>query len=109
METLVGKAPIEHLYDYTRNSEECQGNPLCMESIQTLIRDEGETVKEDTEKIVFRGQRVSRIIEAHRHLWFSTSTSLEATETFREVSCCVFKIHLMPGVKYFDVNKEIVG
>lgn len=104
---IEGKPPIEHLYDYTRDSEGCQANPICMEAVTKLIEDVGSEVKGDTALIVYRGQRESRTIDPSRHSWFSTSLSLEETEIFRGDICCIFKIHLMPGVTYLDVNKAL--
>lgn len=78
-----------------------KNNIHCLDGIAKLIDVEGKIVKDN----VYRGQGHSEVIIANKHPWFSTTYDIELTEGFRGKECCLFRIHLMPGVKYIDVNE----
>jgi hypothetical protein len=61
------------------------------------------------EKVVYRGQREEsrRIIPVS---WFSTSDDIEKVRRQHissKADCCLFKIHLLPGVKCFAVDQVL--
>lgn len=101
---------LEHyLYDYVRDMDECYKNTHCREAIVKLIEEEGKVIEDDT--LVYRGQTGSKTIRSGVD-WFSVSRSQDVSRDFTEKganSCCFFKIHLMDGVKYVDVNKALKG
>lgn len=66
----------------------------------------------DKEITVYRGQLNAREIRTTPHSFFSTSTmdSVSTGNKFfsHEEKCCLFILHVQPGVKYFDVG-ELAG
>jgi hypothetical protein len=99
----------EYLYQYVRDMDDCYKNTHCREAIVKLIEEEGKIIEDDT--LVYRGQVGAKTIRSGVD-WFSVSRSEEVSRDFTEKgkgACCFFKIHLMDGVKYVDVNKALKG
>jgi hypothetical protein len=62
----------------------------------------------DDERIVYRGQKAynnnSNPREIYPVSWFSTAKTEKAAAEFADADCCIFKIHVMPGMKLLDVH-----
>jgi hypothetical protein len=58
----------------------------------------------DHKLIVYRGHGNSEIIRKSN--FYSTSKDIDLVyNNFTSKTCCIFKIHVMPNIKYVDVNK----
>jgi hypothetical protein len=60
------------------------------------------------EKIVWRGHVMGPTTIDPRS-WFSTANNREAIQSFihTESGCCIFKIHLMPGIRVMNVKQVL--
>lgn len=62
----------------------------------------------DTETLVYRGQKRAQEIRTSPQSFFSTSkdatVATESTFFSYEEKCCLFVLHIQPGVKYYNVG-----
>lgn len=64
----------------------------------------------DHEKVVYRGQKRSEEIRTQPQYFFSTSSVISVarrSDFFDEnVMCCLFILHVQPGVKYYEIPNK---
>jgi hypothetical protein len=99
---------LRHWVTESTKSNKLDGNALTIEQrIQNLLN---ASPPLRDEILVYRGHSpVSPTIYSDRG-WFSTSSDLDKVlrqHISDDTSCCLFKIHLVPGIKYINVDATI--
>ncbi len=59
---------------------------------------------------VYRGQKGNETIKANKGSWISTSESIKEAFSFlnsNDKKCCLFKIHVMPGIRVLYVHPTL--
>ena len=101
-------AALRHWVTQSTKTSKLDGNALTIEQrIQNLLNASPPLTDEI---VVYRGHSpVSPTIYSDRG-WFSTSSDLNKVlhqHISDNTSCCLFKIHILPGIKYINVDATI--
>jgi hypothetical protein len=99
---VISPSNLNALYCYVG---ECTRERGVENKITNMLKKQPPLMKE---KIVWRGHVMGPTTIDPRS-WFSTANNREAVQSFihTESGCCIFKIHLMPGIRVMNV-KEVL-
>lgn len=102
--TSIHTKRLEYLETYVRDADACKKDSNCKLAIQKLIEEDGDVITAPI--TVYRGHTHTSEIRTSVP-WFSVSLDKSLAEGYTGKDCCLFIIHLMPGVQYIDVKEML--
>jgi hypothetical protein len=99
----------EHSKSYRTNKNLKQVNNVTVnDRVKSLLQKQNPL---EHKMILYRGQTPdSKNIKANQGSWISTSETIESAKDFLNTTkekCCLFKIHVMPGIRVLNVHEAL--